>query len=149
MVPLAPQVTPLHLILPLSMSRLTPPSLPFPPLPQVLSLPGRQSVASQELVFLSPILAPMALTHLLLYKLQEEQAEEEQEWEEEEEYTLGRAGGLEVVGSRDSKGLWVRDSLREVQLEVRGRFHINRSVWTSSSAVCPIDAELSIFTGTQ
>ena len=123
LVPLAPQVTPLHLVLLLSMSRFTPPSLPplqFPPLPQVLSLPGRQSLATQELVFLSPILAPMALTHLLLYKLQEEQAEEEQGWEEEEEYTLGRAGGLEVVGSRDSKGLWVRDSIREVQLEVRG-----------------------------
>ena len=93
-----------------------PKPLPHSP-PQVVGIPGRQSSATQELVFLAASLNPLALTHFKLTKMGETQ-EEVEEPMEEEEFLLGREGGVQVMGSKASPLLRLVNSRTGVDIQV-------------------------------
>ena len=90
-------------------------------LSQVLSLPGRSSVATQELVFLASQLQPLGLTTFLLHR--EEQVEDGDDKsvegkEEEARWLMGKEGGLRLEASPSSSEIRLIDPSRGIDIEV-------------------------------
>ena len=88
----------------------------------MLSLPGRNSSANQELVFLASNLQPLGLTTFLVH-MEEEQVEKEDSREEEEDgssgWLMGKEGGLTMMeASPSSSKIRLIDPCRGVDIEV-------------------------------
>ena len=89
---------------------------------QVLSLPGRDSVATQELVFLASHLQPLGLTTFLLHR--EEQVENGKDKDAEENddgarrWLMGKEGGLRLEASSSSSEIRLVDPSRGIDIEV-------------------------------
>ena len=85
----------------------------------MLSLPGRNSIATQELVFLASNLQPLGLTTFLLHR--EEQVEKGDNREEDDGsgWLMGKKGGLMMMeASPSSSKIRLIDPSRGLDIEV-------------------------------
>ena len=89
---------------------------------QVLSLPGRNSVATQELVFLASHLQPLGLTTFLLHREEQVENGEDKDVEEADDgarrWLMGKEGGLRLEASSSSSEIRLVDPSRGIDIEV-------------------------------
>ena len=89
---------------------------------QVLSLPGRNSVATQELVFLASHLQPLGLTTFLLHREEQVENGEDKDVEENDDgarrWLMGKEGGLRLEASSSSSEIRLVDPSRGIDIEV-------------------------------
>ena len=110
-------------------------------------MPGRDSVAIQELVFLASQIQPLGLTTFLLHREEQVELEDNQRLSEysvndskdRSRWSMGKEGGLRLETSTSSSEIRLIDPCRGVDMEV-----IRRKITYGDIGGNPLFAKLSL-----